>query len=344
MRRTILWHTAAGLVLAGLAILSAGCRKDLCYDHDEHAYSVKVDVAATWEREWERDHGMDWKNAWEGKGWHNWMPYDNLRPGVPTGIRTVVYDPDGSKRDERNLASEGGRLAMTEGGHSLLFYNNDTEYIVFSDLTSSATATATTRTRTRAGFSELHEDERTVGQPDMLYGSYTGEYEAKPGYEAVSLPVELRPLVYTYLVRCEFSHGAQYVALARGALAGMAEHVYLQDGHTGSGAATVFFDAPVCDWGAWAQVRSFGVPDWPGDGYTRAARNYTLQLEVRLKNGKYLPPFVVDITEQVEAQPRGGVIVVTGLEVSDEDGESGGSGFDVDVDDWGDRHEYELPV
>lgn len=69
---------------------------------------------------------------------------------------------------------------MTEGRHSILFYNNNTEYIVFNDLTSSATATATTRTRTRAGFSELHKDERTVGQPDMLYGSYLGEYEAKP--------------------------------------------------------------------------------------------------------------------------------------------------------------------
>ena len=248
MRRTILWHAVTGLVLSGLVTLSSGCRKELCYNHDEHAYSVKVDVTATWEREWERDHGRGWKNTWEGRGWNSWMTYDDLRPEVPGGIRAVVYDPDGNRHDERNLAAEGGRLAMTEGRHSILFYNNNTEYIVFNDLTSSATATATTRTRTRAGFSELHKDERTVGQPDMLYGSYLGEYEAKPGYEAVSLPVELRPLVYTYVVRCEFSHGAQYVALARGALAGMAESVYLQDGHTGSGAATVFFDATVCDW------------------------------------------------------------------------------------------------
>ena len=221
MRRTILWHAVTGLVLSGLVTLSSGCRKELCYNHDEHAYSVKVDVTATWEREWERDHGRGWKNTWEGRGWNSWMTYDDLRPEVPGGIRAVVYDPDGNRHDERNLAAEGGRLAMTEGRHSILFYNNNTEYIVFNDLTSSATATATTRTRTRAGFSELHKDERTVGQPDMLYGSYLGEYEAKPGYEAVSLPVELRPLVYTYVVRCEFSHGAQYVALARGALAGM---------------------------------------------------------------------------------------------------------------------------
>ena len=43
MRRTILWHAVTGLVLSGLVTLSSGCRKELCYNHDEHAYSVKVD-------------------------------------------------------------------------------------------------------------------------------------------------------------------------------------------------------------------------------------------------------------------------------------------------------------
>lgn len=97
MRRTILWHAVTGLVLSGLVTLSSGCRKELCYNHDEHAYSVKVDVTATWEREWERDHGRGWKNTWEGRGWNNWMTYDDLRPEVPGGIRAVVYDPDGNK-------------------------------------------------------------------------------------------------------------------------------------------------------------------------------------------------------------------------------------------------------
>ena len=59
MRRTILWHAVTGLVLSGLVTLSSGCRKELCYNHDEHAYSVKVDVTATWEREWERDQAVE---------------------------------------------------------------------------------------------------------------------------------------------------------------------------------------------------------------------------------------------------------------------------------------------
>ena len=42
----------------------------------------------------------------------------------------------------------------------------------------------------------------------------------------------MHPLVFTYLVRYEFSHGVEYVSLARGALSGMAQAVWLNSGHT----------------------------------------------------------------------------------------------------------------
>ena len=334
---------------AALLVGVTSCRKKLCYDHDAHGYSVKVDVVASWEQEWERDHGTGWEESWSDQGWDEWMEYNELRPEVPTGIRAVLYPPSGT-RDERNLPAEGGRLAMVEGEHTIQFYNNDTEYIVFNDEPSTGTVTVTTRTRTRVGFEEMHAGERTVSQPDVLYSSYIESYVAKPTYEPEVLPVELHPLVYTYAIRCEFSHGVEYVALARGALAGMAESVYLHNGETGSNAATVFFDASVCDWGTSAQVNSFGVPDFhpgettsAGNSTTRAAHNYTLQLEVRLHNGQY-KTFEQDVTDQIENQPRGGVIVINGLEVTDEEGKSGGSGFDVTVDDWGERHEIEVPM
>ena len=34
-------------------LLCTGCRKDLCYDHDQHGTSVKVDAQFSWEQEWE---------------------------------------------------------------------------------------------------------------------------------------------------------------------------------------------------------------------------------------------------------------------------------------------------
>ena len=325
-----------------ILLLLSGCRKDLCYTHDEHGWAVKVNVVADWEQEWERMHETDWEQ--------NWMEdfscsYDELRPDVADGIRVLVYPDQGDRYNEYNLEAEGGRLSMAEGMNSLLFYNNDTEYIVFSDLDASAAASATTRTRTRTTFTSTpaHADERTINEPDMLYGTYVDEYEAQKTVEPVDLPLTMRPLVYTYLVRYEFSHGLEYVALARGALAGMAESVYLQDGHTGEAAATVLYDCTLQSYGAEAQVQTFGVPNYPGEGYGRAAQVYTLNLEVRLNNGKILD-YEFDVTAQVEKQPRGGVILVDGIEVSDEDGQEGSGGFDVDVDGWGDYVDIPLPL
>ena len=211
-----------------------------------------------------------------------------------------------------------------------------------------ASAKATTRTRTRSSYlgnSYMDtNDENTVNQPDMLYGSYMESYVAERSTETDVIPVTMHPLVFTYLVRYEFSHGLEYVSLARGALAGMAQAVWLNSGRTSDEAATVLYDCTVEDFGTQALVRSFGIPDFPNEHYgTRAGRKYGLNLEVRLKNGK-IKSFDFDVTDQVAAQPQGGVIVVKGIEISDEEGTEGGSGFDVDVEDWGDYEDIELPL
>ena len=85
------------------------------------------------------------------------------------------------------------------------------------------------------------------------------------------------------------------------------------------------------------------MPNYPGEGYTRADRPYTLNLEVRLTNGKILD-YEFDVTAQVEAQPRGGVIIVQDIEVSDEDGTAGSGGFDVEVEGWGEYIDIPLPL
>lgn len=93
---------------------------------------------------------------------------------------------------------------------------------------------------------------------------------------------------------------------------------------------------------------SFGVPSFPDSHYepTKAeegGRRYGLNLEVMLNNGK-LVTFDFDITSQMERQPRGGVIEVDGIRISDEDAAEGGSAFDPDVDGWGDYEDVEIPL
>lgn len=53
------------LLLALLLLTATGCRKDLCYNHDEHSYSVKTVVQASWVQLWERTYSVDWEELWK---------------------------------------------------------------------------------------------------------------------------------------------------------------------------------------------------------------------------------------------------------------------------------------
>jgi len=329
-----------------LVSLTACDHKDLCFDHDDHALTYRVDVQASYEPAWQYTYpgGTDWLADWNESFFG--MTYPSLLPGVPEGLRVMVYNEDGTS-DMSNIPVHGGELYMRPGEHSILFYNNDTEYIVFDGLDQFATAKATTRTRSRSSYmgSPFNQSgakgEHTVNPPDVLFGHYMAEYEAEKSLDPLPLPVTMHPLVFTYLVRYEFAKGLNHVVSARGALSGMAASVYLNSGTTSNETATILYDCTMKSFGAQAAVRSFGIPDFPNEHYSRADKTYGLNLEVMLTNGKVLS-YDFDVTGQVARQPRGGVITVTGIEVPDDAMQGSGSGFDVDVTDWGE--EIDVPL
>ena len=340
------------LLLSALVVASlAGCRKDLCYNHDEHALKVQADVDPEWMQEWENPYTggemqFNWAAIWEEQGWPR--EYDEFRPEIADGIRSIVYT-EGADPAVSNLENYGGLISMSEGVHALLFYNNDTEYIIFDNTDNSATATASTRTRTRGGYTapQNHEDERTITPPDNLYASYVPAYLAEKSLVSDELPVTMFPRTFTYLIRYHITSGLQYVSQARGALAGMAERVYLNDGHTDATTATLLFDCKVDEKGCTAEVLCFGVPNfaYKTNEYTDDPEKmqFMLRLDVLLKNGKLLT-FDRDISEAMRLQPRGGILVFNDIEISDEDGMEGAGGFDPDVDDWGDEIDIPLPI
>lgn len=342
--------TLCAMALA-IPTLSSCEHKDLCFDHDVHAPKYDFRVVATYEQEWEINNS-------DNKVWNSedeWperfgMTYNELRPDVPKGLRMHVFSESGVS-DMINMPALGDVVGLRPGNHQLLFYNNDTEYILFDDMYSYASAKATTRTRTRSTYmgnpfkGNASRSEPTVNMPDMLYGNYNEKYTSQRTTEEVVMPVTMHPLVFKYVVRYEFSKGLEYVGLVRGALSGMAAAVYMHSGQTSKEAATLLYDCTLEPWGAQAIVRTFGVPDWPNALYqpTRGQRSYALNLEVRLKNG-LIKNFDFDVTDQIEKQPQGGVIIVKGLEISDKDGWQGGSGFDVKIDGWGEFKDIVIPL
>lgn len=345
MRRPGIYDFLMGA--AALLALTACEHKELCFNHPEHALRYASYVEATYERVWEVPYGerTDWTGAWSSLGLG--FGYDALRPTLPEGLRVSAYDAAG-KHAVMNLQPEGEEIQLTPGENALLFYNNDTHYIVFTGMDGYATANASTRTRTRASYTGNpfypKKNENTVAPPDVLFGHYIDSYLQERSTEAARLPVAMHPLVFTYVVRYRFARGLDYVALARGALSGMAASVYLHNGRTSDTSATILYDCTVEPWGVQAVVRSFGVPGFPNPNYEgRAENSFGLNLEVRLHNGKTLNYFF-DITDQMTPQPHGGVVTVEGIEVSDEEGASGGSAFDVSVEGWGEFEDVEIDL
>ncbi len=336
------------IALLALLPLCSCVHKPLCLLHEPHASGYKAAVTAEWELRWEYPLlSKAWEEDWDED--YFGMSYSSLNPSVPEGLRIVAYYDETSYN--YNISPEGGTITLADHDYSLLFYNNDTEYIVFNDVNSLAAASATTRTRTRASYggnsyyaAVKSSTENTVNTPDNLWVNFIEQYTPIRSTEAEPLDVLMVPVVYSYLVRYEFTSGVEYVALARGALAGMAASVLLHDGSTSSEEATLLYDCSIESWGVQAVVNSFGIPNYPvASSLTRTDNVYALNLEVRMLNGNYLT-FEYDVTDQVAAQPHGGVIVVDGIEITAVQGLSGSSGFGVSVTDWGEYEDVYLPM
>lgn len=350
------------LLYLGVATSFTSCNhKDLCIDHREHAHKHHINVIADYRYDWEENYGgTDWQNAWPTF----YLPYDDLRPTKPAGIRVENFQ-DGVGTNVHNIGADGGIVTLYEGLNNILLYNNNTEYIVFnhSNDGNGATTKATTRTRTRTTYLESEyaiPGEETMTAPDMLFANYIEDFQVEKMAKPLDVEVTLQPLVFTYKVRYEFESGLQHVSLARGALSGMARSVLMNTGVTSDETATILFDCEVVGknstpseadtenalYGARALVKSFGVPSFPNANYptrTRSQYKHALNLELMLTNGDLIS-FDFDVTDQVQAQPHGGVIVVKGIVVNPEEGTQGSGAFDVEVNDWGEWEDITLPL
>lgn len=353
------------LGLALTASLSA-CHKDLCWDHDDHALTYEVRLNFHYDQSWHEDYSyykdpeVDVDGSWVVEAtdyFDEEMP--ELRPSKPKGVRCLLYDEDGNRRTY-NLGTNGGTVQVTPGDHQMLFFNNDSEYIVFADDPDVSGITVTTRAVSRSSYQGSPyvntgtRAENTVSAPDMLYFSYVENYSVVHASETPdTLHVDMSPLVCTYVIRFNFARGGEYVALARGALAGMAGSVKLYNGESfADNLSTVLFDCNVCDDYAQAEVNTFGVPGYQlnsnVDNFfsrSRSENSFGLNLELRLVNGVILT-MDYDVTDQVALQPQGGVITINDIQIDEvqEVGSGSGSGLNVNVDGWGEYKDYLLPL
>lgn len=358
-----------------VAIVSGSCKhKDLCIDHN-HGDNLVLKV--NWYLKWNLEYLKDWDTEWNPDWIVDW---NKVIPTKPEGVRLVAETETDSYRHILNLSPEGGDVKFQPGDYTALLYNNDTEYIVYKESERVANTMATTRARSRSPYSENNPEENTVNAPDFLFCSFIDRLhvegdvgEDSGGNRSVfEVDVTMYPVVFSYIIRFEFNSGKEYINDARIALSGMAGTVNLSNRRTLDDVVTVLYDeAEVCDYGVEVVLRSFGMCNFdpvPTDEYPNGhfydpgvmetegkpavadrpkydgqTRNM-LTLEVALKSGQ-VKTFEVDVTDSMLEQPRGGVLLIENLEITPEEGEgSQTGGFEVDVDDWEDSEEVDLPL
>lgn len=190
--------------------LTTGCeRKDLylaqrgTLDVDVSVYDIQLDLL------W----GIDWKAEWQYL-WDESL-YGPIGYTEPSGVRANVYainDLDERVRyTTRNLPKGGGRVSLTtKASYDMMFYNNDTEYILFSTDDNATYYYATTRGNTKAAYTRAYDH---YNQPDQLFGAYLHDLYVSEDPEDYTIETDdegnyiyvykvnasLTPLTYIYL-------------------------------------------------------------------------------------------------------------------------------------------------
>lgn len=314
-------------------------------------------VEANYDRDWyiPVSPRADWRRDWpEGLG----RPFASLELPMPKGLRVTTFAGEDAKM--YNVSAQGGEVPMSTYTTDLLFYNNDTQYIVVVDPESFANATAMTRVRNAGSYAGNPrvgtdvEPEPVCSSPDLLYraalsASKVDSLEAVMDVDPDSLrliDVTLVPGVYTYAVHFQFESGLEYVLSAAGAMTGLAQGVNLSTGRTVDDRCTMLFDCTKTDGGITGVLTTFGVPGYtPGGELYGPEGRYGITLQAVLTNGRHVS-FNLDISAQISAQPAGGVVIVGPLSIdpadAQPDGGSGTGGFEVNVNPWGAPTDIEI--
>ena len=155
------------LVMIFIATMVVGCHRKPLYLAQRGNVSfttavIDIHLDFLWGEHWEEDLQYPW-NEQE----HGVLGYTE-----PWGIRSIVDLLDEEKRRNeylsRNMSKEGGRVnIVTKEYYDMLFYNNDTEYIILTT-DKSTYYEATTRSNTKASYTRSYDGHN---QPDQLFGT-----------------------------------------------------------------------------------------------------------------------------------------------------------------------------
>ena len=328
--------------------------------------ATKVNVDVMWQVNWQTQWQFNWNvNALGPLGYSQ-----------PASMRLHIYTQDRygapAVHTVHNFVGTSSTMDVFVGTHNLLFHNNDSETLLFSydnDLapvhcytrvissglkTSNPVRTTAQKMADIPTKAEEIEEEPVVLMPDGLFTLFDrdriitdnpDDYVFEDGRYVLKITGDLTPATYIYLIQIKLLNNNGRVVGSNGgaAITGMAEGVNLWTKETHGNTVSVPMDVHMDRTQDMLGMRvlSFGLPGCnPYDEADVAAapvKDHFLVLNVSYSNGSW-KNVRIDITNEVQALPLGGVIT---LEIDVDDLPPGeppavpdGGGFNALVSEW----------
>lgn len=328
------------------------------------ALQPKINVDVMWQIDWAANWHFNWDVSALGPVGYN----------PPASLRMHVFTqgPDGKPvaHTVHNFVGDEAQFEIFVGTHDLLFHNNDSEALLFTqdgDLGDISCYTRKLANGLKASTQILTTAQKLAGQtkapsefsepvnltPDELFSLYDpgqvitdnlDDYEYIDGKYVLRIEGELNPASFIYLFQIKLNNNEDRVVGSSGgaAVTGMSQGVNLMTGETFETTASylmdVYMDKEQDMLGA--KVFTFGIPGCkPYDVYSGSAvapeGQHFLVLNISYINGSH-KNISLDVTDQVRALPLGGVIDLE-LDVNDfppDESAGGGGGFVALIGDW----------
>lgn len=338
----------------------------------ELSLETEINVEYMWQATWKTEWAFNWDEVSLG----------TLGYVIPSSmtIHTFAKNSEGIRKNHtlRNFHGQTATVPIYVGAYDILFHNNDSEALLFSqenELADVMCYTRTISTGLKASSQVLtsiqkmsgtkadsdFESEPVILMPDGLFSLYKegfvvsdnpDDYEIVDGKYIVRVEGDLLPYTFIYLVQVHLLNNAGRVIGSEGgaAITGMASGVNLVSGVSFNGTASVpmevYMDREEDMLGA--RVLTFGIPGVnPYDEQSLAANaesKHFLVMNITYANGTW-KNVRIDISDKVREIPLGGLIDLE-LDVNDfppEGATTGGGGFSALIGDW-EEEEVEITI
>ena len=306
--------------------------------------NVKIDML--WQTDWQSKWQVDWDTSQKGE----------LGYTKPETFHYNYYRAEtGELVGQRDVASESTRLNLGYGDYKLFTYTKDYENLRVNTSDDYHIVTATTIPDNYSELPDSLAKKLTVYEmPDEIFSMYADVtisdkledyvYVPEENIYLLRINAELEPRVFIYLVQVELlNNKGRIKSSGIFTVSGLAKSVDLMTGQTGTESVAHQFSSVYQDLKAQNSAKTRTVSSEAdaliGGRFTTFGRPTDSDeanmcyLAVRYKSGvRVCIPF--DITDQIKALPKGGVINLQ-IDIDKVKVDTGGGGgWNIDVGGW----------